>query len=193
MIPPNLAYYVKVPVPTVSKEEELDAKNIFAFFGGQIVGESVSDHRGSNHSHGIRQYMKRHLDKLPGYHISDAVRDDEYVELMLDSLFCLCPEGWHKWSPRPYYAILLDCIPVVISSQQELALSSLIDYSKFVVYVNPSEIRNLNSILRAISQEEILKRRMEMRRIWRLVHYGPNGLASESVLFELWLRKQNRK
>lgn len=193
VIPPNLASYVRDPASILRKQSLDEEKRIFAFFGGQIIDESVSDHRGRNHSHGVRQFLKRHLSHLPDYHISDMVRDEHYVHLMSKSQFCLCPEGWHKWSPRPYYAVLVDCIPVVISSRQELALNRLIAYDKFAVYVHPSDVHDLDRKLRAISRGDIIRRRIEMRRIWRLLHYGRGGLAREAVLYELWMRKHRSK
>jgi Exostosin family len=207
VFPPNLESYL-VPVAVLEEEQrsrmntsEIARKDIadyslgrvrdhFAFFGGQVVSQTVSDDRGSNHSGGVRQYFMREIAALPGYHMSSRIRVAGYVSEMAASTFCLCPEGWHAWSPRPYYAVLVDCIPVVVSTRSELALGGLVDWSRIAIFVDPKDVRTLDATLKAIGRDEIRKRREEMRAVWPLLHYGGrgNGLAIEAVLHELWLR-----
>eukprot|EP00178_Gracilaria_changii_P002934 TRINITY_DN142_c0_g1_i1.p2 TRINITY_DN142_c0_g1~~TRINITY_DN142_c0_g1_i1.p2 ORF type:complete len:131 (-),score=14.61 TRINITY_DN142_c0_g1_i1:871-1263(-) len=108
---------------------------------------------------------------------------------MMNSRFCLAPEGWHPWSPRPYYALLMGCIPVVISEAQELAFEDLIDWDSFAVWVRPNDIVHLDSILRSFPEVEIQRRREKMEGIWRAVWYGDGGLANQAILQELFQRK----
>lgn len=109
-----------------------------------------------------------------------------------DKLFfstCALHSGWHPWSPRPYYAVLMGCIPVIISEVQELAFEDLIDWDSFVVWVRPGDVRKLDFILRSFSDMEIQRRRKAMQEIWRLMWYAEGGLANQAVLQELYARR----
>lgn len=97
--------------------------------------------------------------------------------------------GWHPWSPRPYYGVLMGCIPVIISEKQELGFEEFIDWDKFAVWVRPSDIKQIDSILRSFSDEDIARRRQEMQKIWRVFWYGEGGLGHEAILKSLYSRK----
>lgn len=58
----------------------------------QVLNTRISDHRGSNYSGGVRQYIQGHLSRREGYRIT-GVRSDTYVTDMKNSKFCLAPEG----------------------------------------------------------------------------------------------------
>lgn len=57
-----------------------------------MVNQGVADHRGSNYSHGVRQFIKTYLTSDPEYRIT-GVRSKTYLADMKDSTFCLAPEG----------------------------------------------------------------------------------------------------
>lgn len=187
VIPPNLASYI-TPVyidPHRRDSLVLERRKHMAQFGGQAFSASIADHRGSNYSGGVRQYMASHLYAAPGFRIT-GTRSAAYLEDMRDSLFCLAPEGWHPWSPRPYYGILLGCIPVVLSDRQELAFEDFVPYDEFAIWVRPSDVAGLNDILRSIPAEDILRRLRVMERIWSLFWYDKDkGTAMDAILAEL--------
>lgn len=54
------------------------------------------------------------------------MRSDTYIDDMRSSTFCICPEGWHAWSPRPFYAILQNCIPVIMSDELEMPYEEIV-------------------------------------------------------------------
>lgn len=195
VIPPNLASYIK-PVYADKKRRNsliLERRRFLAQFGGQSFSSSITDHRGSNYSGGVRQYLASSLYDTPGFRIT-GTRSDDYLEDMHDSMFCLAPEGWHPWSPRPYYAILLGCVPVVLSDRQELAFEDAIPYDDFVVWVRPNDVFHLNAILRAIPAEDILRRLRIMERIWMLYWYpSGTGAALEAILGELSRHKYSSR
>ena len=112
-----------------------------------------------------------------------------YIEDMMSSKFCLCPEGWHAWNPRPYQAVLLGCIPVLLSEEIELAFEEMIDYSKFMIRVHPQDVSKLKSILTAVPEYEVEAMRKEMERVWRLFSYGSRGLAPHMIMKALARRK----
>eukprot|EP00177_Eucheuma_denticulatum_P008555 GFKZ01015572.1.p1 GENE.GFKZ01015572.1~~GFKZ01015572.1.p1 ORF type:complete len:490 (+),score=72.77 GFKZ01015572.1:1-1470(+) len=183
VVPPDLSHYL-TPVDVEYPGRLLRKKN-FVLFGGQVLNTSISDHRGSNYSGGVRQFVAANLSDADGYKIT-GVRSDTYVKDMMESVFCLAPHGWHKWSPRPAYAILLGCIPVVISEQQELFLEGLVDYKQISYWVKPEEVRELDDKLRGIGHEELTEKEKALRDVWRLFWYGDGGLAKEAILYSLY-------
>lgn len=182
VVPPDLSHYLK-PVGMTSRT--LLPKSNFVLFGGQVLNTSISDHRGSNYSGGVRQYVQREYGKADGYRIT-GVRSASYVQDMMESVFCLAPHGWHKWSPRPAYSILLGCIPVIISEMQEMFLGNLLDYTALSYWVHPAEITQLDSKLRAVSPEQLHMKELAIRDVWRLFWYGQHGLAEESIMYSLY-------
>ncbi|PXF41432.1 putative glucuronosyltransferase [Gracilariopsis chorda] len=187
-IPPELRHYLQPYWRDIQGTKKDPPKKYLAHFGGQVVKQSVSDHRGRNYSGGVRQFISAKFSKHPDYRIT-GIRSSKYLDDMMASRFCLAPEGWHPWSPRPYYGVLMGCIPVIISEVQELAFEDLIDWDSFVVWVRPPDVRNLDSILRSFSEAEIKRRRNAMKEVWRLMWYTENGLANQAILQELYTRR----
>lgn len=183
VVPPDLSHYF-APVG-ISSPGQLLPKTNFVLFGGQVLNSSISDHRGSNYSGGVRQYVQANLANSDGYKVT-GVRSDTYIQDMMHSVFCLAPHGWHKWSPRPAYAVLLGCIPVVISEQQELFLEDLIDYSKISYWVHPTDIANMDVKLRRIPAAELMEKEGALRDVWRLLWYEKEGLAKEAIMYSLY-------
>ena len=187
VIPPDLQHYIK-PVYTEKKKRDsaiLEKRSFLAMFGGQSFSSSISDHRGRNYSGGVRQYLASALYNAPGFHVT-GTRSDQYLEDMRNSMFCLAPEGWHPWSPRPYYGLLLGCIPVVLSDRQELAFEDAIPYDEIIIWVHPNDVFVLDKILRAIPVEDILRRLQIMEKIWPLYWYeSKDGIALQGILGEL--------
>lgn len=161
-------------------------------FGGQVVAANVSDSRGSNYSGGVRQYVQKHLIDKPGYRIT-GTRSGTYLADLASSTFCLCPEGWHPWSPRPVYAVLTGCIPVVVSDRQQLPLDDIVDWDAFTVWIRPADIAGIDAVLTGFSDDEVADRQAAMRRVWRALWYGPEGLAPQGMLAELAARKSRVK
>ena len=146
-----------------------------------MLPATLKDERGSFYSKGVRQYIKEHFSKDKSFRIT-GTRIESYIDDMMSSQFCLCPEGWHAWNPRPYQAVILGCIPVLLSEEIELAFEDTIDYSKFMVRIRPGDVSKLKTILKSIDSSEIEAMQSEMERIWRLFSYGPNGLAPHMIL-----------
>lgn len=190
VVPPHLTDYLE-PVALSHRKTPIMKKS-FAMFGGQVVKQDVSDHRGSNYSGGVRQYIEAHLRDREGYKIT-GVRSKSYVQDMRESVFCLAPTGWHKWSPRPAYAMLLRCIPVVISEEQILPFENLIDYRRTSVWIKPSEVDGMDDKLRRLSQDTIAERLEAIDVVWPLFWYGDSGLAGEAILYSLSKRVTSSK
>ena len=186
-IPPDLTGY---GFPSIYElpESKILQKQWLAHFGGTVVPLNLTDERGSHYSKGVRQYIKEHYSNDKAFRVT-GTRVNSYVKDMMSSTFCLCPEGWHAWNPRPYQAVQLGCLPVLLSDEIELAFEEVIDYSKFMLRVRPSDVAKLKSILLSISPNEIASMQNEMKRVWRLFSYGPSGLAPHMVMKMLARRK----
>ena len=187
-IPPDLTGYKFPSVYELSPSDRPERKWL-GHFGGTVLPINLTDERGSRYSKGVRQYIKEHYSNDPDFKIT-GTRVTSYIEDMMSSKFCLCPEGWHAWNPRPYQAILLGCIPVLLSEEIELAFEDAIDYSKFMLRVHPREVSKLKTILAAIPDYEVDAMRREMERVWRLFSYGSHrGLAPLMIMKALARRK----
>ena len=186
-IPPDLTGY-GFPSVYDLPESERPQKQWLAHFGGTVLPLSLTDERGSHYSKGVRQYIKEHFSDDIDFRIT-GTRINTYIQDMMLSTFCLCPEGWHAWNPRPYQAVQLGCIPVLLSEEIELAFEEVIDYSKFMLRVRPADVAKLKSILLSVSPGKIANMQNEMERVWRLFSYGRQGLAPHMVMKMLARRK----
>ena len=186
-IPPDLTGYGFPSIYEIP-ESRRPLKQWLAHFGGTVLPLNLTDARGSHYSKGVRQYIKEHFSHDKDFQVT-GTRVKTYVRDMMSSIFCLCPEGWHAWNPRPYQAVQLGCIPVLLSEEIELAFEEVLDYSRFMLRVRPSDVTNLKSILQSISPGEISSMQREMERVWRLFNYGPQGLAPQMILKMLARRK----
>lgn len=186
-IPPDLTGY-NFPSVYELPLNKRPVRKWLGHFGGTVVSIDLKDERGEFYSKGVRQYIKEHFSKDPSFRIT-GTRVDTYIQDMMSSKFCLCPEGWHAWNPRPYQAVILGCIPVLLSEEIELAFEDTIDYSKFMLRVRPKDVSKLKSLLQKISEHEIKKMQEEMEKVWRLFSYGKSGLAPHVILQALSRRK----
>jgi len=178
----NFPSYFELPVQKRPKKKWL------VHFGGTVIPANIKDARGEFYSRGVRQYIKKHFSSDHEFRIT-GTRVSTYVRDMMSSVFCLCPEGWHAWNPRPYQAVLLGCIPVLLSEEIELAFEDVLDYSKFMVRIRPSNIRILKRILKSIPVHEVKAMQEELTKVWRFFSYGKNGLAKYMIVRALDRRR----
>lgn len=116
---------------------------------------------------------------------------DIFLIYLYHHFYCLLFEtlGWHPWSPRPYYAVLMGCIPVVISEVQELAFEEFLNWDEFAVWIRPKDIQQLDTILRTFSNADIIRKQAAMQKVWQALWYGQEGIANEAILHSLYTRK----
>lgn len=186
-VPPDLTGY-NFSSYFERKPSHRPKKKWLAHFGGTVIAADVKDERGEFYSKGVRQYIKKHYSSNPEFRIT-GTRVSTYIHDMMASVFCLCPEGWHAWNPRPYQAILLGCIPVLLSDQIELAFEDVLDYSKFMVRVLPQDVKYLDQILKSIPAYEVQAMQEELAKVWRFFSYGKNGLAKHMIIGALNRRR----
>lgn len=75
-----------------------------------------------------------------------------YYPYMARSRFCVCPAGLAPWSPRPVEAVLMGCIPVILSDDYVLPLQEFIAWPRLSIRVQERDIPRLVPLLRAVEQ-----------------------------------------
>ena len=128
------------------------------------------------------------FEKDKDFHISDRVVSvTEYWDELAMSTFCLCPPSLSSWTPRIFEAIVMGCVPVIItkdSSSTKLPFQNLVDWSSMSVSVSDVDVPFLGIILRSVSSSELESKRRAMERFWNMF-VGEN--LFENVLHELSL------
>ena len=59
---------------------------------------------------------------------------------------CIAPAGWELWSVRFFEAILLGCIPVIVTDDIQLPFQGQIDYSAFTIKVAQAQLPRLPEV-----------------------------------------------
>ena len=174
---------------------------ISVLFAGSIdpgPGGAPRVYAGLHYSKGVRQYIWKHFRDRKDWKIVSG-HYPEYTSDLSKSTFCLCPEGWHAWTPRIYEALVSGCIPVIFAKSLDLPFSSFVEYDAFSVRINDTSsnsLRQLPDLLGRITFEEIVKRRQSMIRArnWFIFDLespfkkSKNGFLG--VLRALWERRQ---
>lgn len=81
---------------------------------------------------------------------------DQWISIMADSTFSLCPRGCANTSFRIYEALQLVSIPVYIyTGTPTLPYQDLVPWERFSIIVNSEEIDKIPEIVRTLSQEQI--------------------------------------
>ncbi len=163
-----LAFLQEQPGPACAARGG-DADPNLAFFAGTYWGDPL-------YSMGIRQQLfsdfgvaATSLD--PRVHIFARLDNAGYKEALATSAFCLCPPGWAPWSPRLYYALSADCIPVFFDGpanfSMSLPFSHLVPWETIAVRVPPgTKGAALVAQLDAISEAARCKMRRSIS-IWK--------------------------
>lgn len=160
--------------PGAFKSGEIGIRESFAYFRGSFTGNAGS---ALVYSGGVRQWLAAHREvltekfgfKIYGTHLENQ---QDYYEEMKRATFCLAPAGWVSWSPRIFQAIAVSCIPVIIGPPSHLPFQSLLNYSKFTLRINPSNLDDLPTILASIPEETIVEFQLYLKAVWPLFTYA---------------------
>ena len=119
---------------------------------------------GTDTTHSLRGTMLRHLHGKSGVqcHIRSvwkpSIPEEDaatFIQMTLDSRFCLAPRGYGRSSFRFFEAMQLDTIPVYVWDDIEwLPYREILDYSTFSISISQAELPYLYDRLRAITKEQ---------------------------------------
>jgi hypothetical protein len=91
---------------------------------------------------------------------------DLFVDLTLNSRFCLAPRGYGRSSFRFFESMLLDCVPVYFWDDIEwLPYKEILNYSKFSVSIQEKDIPRTLEILKSISEEKYVSMLEEIKKV----------------------------
>ncbi|XP_068180479.1 exostosin-1a-like [Antennarius striatus] len=90
----------------------------------------------------------------------------DYKELLFNSTFCLVPRGRRLGSFRFLEALQAACVPVMLSNGWELPFSEIIDWNTASVIGDERLLLQIPSIVRSISQGQILSLRQQTQFLW---------------------------
>ena len=161
------------------------SRTILASFSGSIRSRILA------YSGGVRQtwlqqfannekVLVLNVDPLP-VHSSDAARADykkNFVTQMLSSIFCLCPPGWARWSPRIVEALMLGCIPVIIGSPTQVKAMVMpfedagVDWTSFALFVSHHDATHgIDRVLSAVPARKIQQMQSAVAQAWTHFEY----------------------
>ncbi|KAI3445801.1 hypothetical protein Pfo_002466 [Paulownia fortunei] len=106
--------------------------------------------------------------------------------------FCICPVGSRVTSNRITMAIHYGCVPVILADYFDLPFNDVLDWRKFSLILNESDVYRLKDILKAKAgpdfrtlHSNVLKVQGRFRWNTLPVKYD----AFHMVLYDLWLRR----
>jgi hypothetical protein len=101
---------------------------------------------------------------------------NRFIDITLNSKFCLAPRGFGRSSFRFFEAMLLDTIPVYFWDDIEwLPYKDILDYSKFSVSIHENDIGKTSEILKSISDEKYLSMVEELKSVRH--HFSLEGMS----------------
>jgi uncharacterized protein YozE (UPF0346 family) len=161
-----------IPLPLIYEDTtnqliskpRMEKKDLFASFIGTLTHKvrekMVNTVQGIND---IKLVTKPHSDWTSSVSNSAA---DLFVDLTLNSKFCLAPRGYGRSSFRFFEAMLLDCVPVYFWDDIEwLPYKDILDYSKFAISINQKDISKTVEILKSISDEKYVSMLEEIKKV----------------------------
>lgn len=103
-----------------------------------------------------------------------------FIDLTLDSKFCLCPRGYGQSSFRMYEAMQLGSIPVYISDTPYLPFSDELNYEDFCVILSEKDLSNIGEILENYSDDKIEMMTIKMKEVWNK-YFSLEGMYQQII------------
>lgn len=104
---------------------------------------------------------------------ANKFRKHEYMDIMCESVFTLCPRGYGRTSFRIQEAIECGSIPVYIGDR--FIIPHGVNFDTYGVTVTPDRINNLPEIIAEISDEEIKQKQGMLKEVFEK-YYSYEGV-----------------
>ena len=108
------------------------------------------------------QVRKKSLEKGSAAHV--------FYSNILETDYTLCLRGYGNWSYRFYETLACGRIPVLIDTDCVLPNDSNIDWKKYCVWVDKSELKQIGEKIAdfhsSLSSEDFIERQISCRRLW---------------------------
>lgn len=137
-----------------------------------------------------REQIMRYLSKDKNFYTKDTgnwfyqknvygdtkeLQNNNFSQLLLDSVFSLCPPGTGVNSIRFWESVNLGSIPVLFESRHELIEINSCDWRDCCVFYEDYEsVRNLSSYLRNFSEQEIQQKQEALFQVSREISFSKN-------------------
>lgn len=175
ILPPNTlvfgACYGDIPLPLIYE----DNTNRLINTKRNIQKQYLASFMGTYTTHPLRGKMFNLLNRKENFLFDvkgewvNSIPDNlanRFIDVTLDSKFCLAPRGFGRSSFRFFESILLDTIPVYFWDDVEwLPYKDILDYSKFSVSIQESDMYRTDEILMSITDVEYDGMLEELRRV----------------------------
>lgn len=136
------------------------------------------------HIEGIRSRILNKINNIVGsnncdfiirstfYHNTGQVNINtrrEYCANITNNLYTLCVRGAGNFSYRFYEALCMGRIPILINTDTSLPFEKTIDWSKYIIKIDESELEQLPSLIKKCKIDPI-----DIRRMWE-EYLSPEG------------------
>ncbi|KAI3743568.1 hypothetical protein L1987_61278 [Smallanthus sonchifolius] len=83
--------------------------------------------------------------------------NQNYIDHMKTSKFCICARGFAVHSPRVVESLFYNCVPVIISDNYVPPFFDVLNWESFAVFIPEKDIPNLRTVLLSISREKYVE------------------------------------
>ena len=155
-----------VPIPLIyeDKNNTLLNKPIKTFSEKTILCSFIGNITSNNLQPNVRDIMFKQLSHNPNFKLINSggwtpvVKknlQDIFIDTTINSKFCLAPRGYGRSSFRFFESLQLGTIPIYLWNDKNwLPFQDILDYSKFCIVLNISEINKLEDILNSIDESK---------------------------------------
>uniref|UniRef100_A0A0E0HTY0 Exostosin GT47 domain-containing protein n=1 Tax=Oryza nivara TaxID=4536 RepID=A0A0E0HTY0_ORYNI len=123
--------------------------------------------------------------------INRAIGNLVYQKQFFWTKFCVCPGGSQVNSARISDSIHYGCVPVILSDYYDLPFSGILNWRKFAVVLKESDVYELKSILKSLSQKEFVSLHKSLVQVQKHFEWHSPPVpydAFHMIMYELWLR-----
>lgn len=112
----------------------------------------------------------------------------EFYHNMLESDYILCIRGLGNFSKRLYETLAMGRIPVFVNTDCILPFDNIIDWKKFCVWVEESQMDSIGDIIfefhKSLTNNQFRQLQMDCRKLWEDYLSGNGCMMSIESLFE---------